>query len=47
MWPSSRRSEDELKARVQQALSPDQFARSFAEGGAFTRRDALAFVRAG
>jgi predicted ATPase len=47
VWPSSRRSEDELLARVQQALSPDEFARGFAESGAFTRRDALAFINAG
>jgi hypothetical protein len=46
VWPTSRRSEDELQAQVERALSPEEFRAAFAQGGALDRRAALALVTA-
>jgi tetratricopeptide (TPR) repeat protein len=45
VWPSMRRSEAELLARVEAALDPAVFKEAFASGAALSRREAVAVVR--
>jgi hypothetical protein len=47
VWPSARRGEAELRARVEAALPPDDLAPAFARGATHTRRQAAALIRAG
>ena len=44
-WPSRRRSEAELVARVAEKLGPEDFKKAFAAGSELNRRDAVALVR--
>ena len=44
-WPSRRRSEAELVARVAERLGPEDFKKAFAAGSKLNRRDAVALVR--
>jgi predicted ATPase len=44
-WPSRRRSEAELVARVAEKLGPEDFKKAFAAGSDVNRRDAVALVR--
>ena len=44
-WPSRRRSEAELVARVAEKLGPEEFKEAFAAGSELNRRDAVALVR--
>jgi hypothetical protein len=44
-WPSRRRSEAELVARVAETLGPEDFKKAFAAGSELSRRDAIALVR--
>jgi len=44
-WPSRRRSEAELVARVAEWLGPEDFKKAFAAGSELNRRDAVALVR--
>jgi hypothetical protein len=45
-WPSTRRGEAELAARVAGQLGPQDFQKVFAAGSLFNRPDAVALVRA-
>jgi predicted ATPase len=45
-WPSTRRGEAELAARVAGQLGPQDFQKVFAAGSRFNRPDAVALVRA-
>ena len=44
-WPSTRRSEAELLARVSGKLGPQVFEKAFAAGSQLNRREAIALVR--
>jgi hypothetical protein len=44
-WPSKRRSEAELLARVSGQLGPQVFEKVFAAGSRLNRREAIALVR--
>jgi hypothetical protein len=44
-WPSTRRSEAELLARVSGKLGPQVFEKVFATGSQLNRREAIALVR--
>ncbi|HKE82737.1 MAG TPA: DUF4062 domain-containing protein [Vicinamibacterales bacterium] len=44
-WPSRRRSEAELVARVTEKLGSEEFRKTFAAGSDLNRRDAVALVR--
>src|SRR5262245_53275857 len=44
-WPSRRRGEAELVARVREALGADRFEELFAAGARLNRREAVAAVR--
>jgi tetratricopeptide (TPR) repeat protein len=44
-WPSMRRGEAELAARVAQEIEPDVFKGAFAAGSELNQREAVAFVR--
>ncbi|HEY4097004.1 MAG TPA: hypothetical protein VGM33_15895, partial [Baekduia sp.] len=44
-WPSMRRREADLSARVEGALDPDAFADAFASGAALNQPDAVALIR--
>jgi hypothetical protein len=44
-WPSRRRSEDELVARVAASLGREDFEKAFAAGSELNQRDAIALVR--
>ena len=44
-WPSMRRSEAELLARVSGKLGPQVFEKVFATGSQLNRREAIALVR--
>ena len=44
-WPSMRRGEAELVARVAQEIDPEVFKDAFAAGSALNQRDAVALVR--
>ena len=44
-WPSMRRGEEELAARVAQEAEPGVFEDAFAAGSALSQREAVAFVR--
>jgi hypothetical protein len=45
LWPSKRRSEAELRARVSGNLGPQVFENVFATGSQLNRREAIALVR--
>jgi predicted ATPase len=45
-WPTLRRGEDEVVARVRQALGADRFEEVFAAGSRLSQREAVAAVRA-
>ena len=45
-WPSTRRGETELTARVAEQLGPEDFQKVFTAGSRFSRSDAVALVRA-
>jgi ATP/maltotriose-dependent transcriptional regulator MalT len=44
-WPSTRRAESELVARVAEAADPEAFEEAFTAGSALGQRDAAALVR--
>jgi hypothetical protein len=44
-WPSRRRTEAELVARVAEKLGPEDFKKAFAPGSEINRRDAVDIVR--
>ena len=44
-WPSMRRGEAELVARVAKEIDPEVFEDAFAAGSEFNRREAIALVR--
>ena len=44
-WPSTRRGEAELVARVAQEIDPQDFEEAFAAGSELSHREAVALVR--
>jgi ATP/maltotriose-dependent transcriptional regulator MalT len=47
VWPSARRGEEALRARVEGALPPDEYEVASTRGAGHTRRRAAALIRAG
>jgi len=45
MWPTLRRGEAELTARIRQALGDDRFGQAFAAGSALSQQEAVAAIR--
>jgi predicted ATPase/class 3 adenylate cyclase len=44
-WPTLRRGEAELAARIRRALGDDRFGQAFAAGSAFSQQEAVAAIR--
>ena len=44
-WPTLRRGEAELAARIRRALGDDRFGQAFAAGSAFSQQEAVAGIR--